>query len=177
MESFKPIRVPDKIKVGDRVVLMDLKEAIKFFPGNNPRQIMEIMKVLKVPLLHLRGGNILFNVSTLEKALAYLTRIGSPSFAFAGSSLKATRERQKRTRDPDVKYNLTNMEATAIRSGARLRAKTYKQKTPRVKKDIYAETLKEIIKTEAQNKRCREAQQNQNQDLSPVEGESSRPEK
>ena len=77
--------VPKTTPIGTSILLMELKEASKFFPGRSRQQLGNTLRALGVPLFYDKENNTFFNLYTLEKILFYLLRVGGDGFAAPGS--------------------------------------------------------------------------------------------
>lgn len=79
--------IPKTTPVGTSVLLMDLTEAVKFFPNQNHARLLKIFKCLRIPLIY-DQDRISFNLYTLEKVLHYITRPGGQGIALFGSKYR-----------------------------------------------------------------------------------------
>ena len=80
--------LPKTIAIGNSVLLMDVKEAVRFFPNNTYKQVLHIFEILGIPFLYCRKRTLMFNVYSLEKVINYVTRLGGRGFAFPGSYVR-----------------------------------------------------------------------------------------
>ncbi len=81
--------VAKTVPVGTSVLLMDIGDAKRFFPGHDRIRMIRIFTLLGIPLLRDKT-RILFNIYTLEKVLNFLTRMGGRGFVLPGSVYKNT---------------------------------------------------------------------------------------
>jgi hypothetical protein len=80
--------IPKVVPIGTSVLLMDIAEAVRFFPKNNYKQLLHILALFNVPIIYQRDGRKMFNLYTLEKVMSYLTRLGGRGFALPGSTMR-----------------------------------------------------------------------------------------
>ena len=86
---------PKTVPLGTSVLLMNLDEAVKFFPGHTHGRLLKVFQCLRIPLIHDRD-QISFNLYTLERVLYYLLRPGGGGIALSGSEYRnSTRFRRK----------------------------------------------------------------------------------
>lgn len=85
-----------KTKVGQSVVLVEVEESVKYFPGHNKRELYALLRALGVPLFYDKK-KAYFNLYALEKSLHYLMRLGGQGFAAPGSEFK-NKQKHKNTK-------------------------------------------------------------------------------
>jgi len=108
--------IPKMTPIGSSNMLMELGEAVKFFPNSTRIQLGNILKSLGIPFFH-HNQQVFFNLYTLEKVINYLLRAGGPGFAAPGSTLRV-KQRHKEMKKPPLlqitEKNLDEMSASLI---------------------------------------------------------------
>ncbi|HEC63924.1 MAG TPA: hypothetical protein ENI23_01375 [bacterium] len=109
--------VPKTTPIGTSILLMDINEAVRFFPNQPRSRILKIFKCLQIPLIYDRD-RISFNLYTFEKVMHYLTRPGGAGIALFGSTYReATRfDNRANNREDNVLLEIGDKELKEINS-------------------------------------------------------------
>jgi len=112
---------PAQLSVGSSVQLIEVGDAIRFFPGHRRQDLFRILRTLGICFIYDKK-KAYFNLYALEKVLHYLTRPNGTSFALPGSDYK-----RRYKYDPSmvpaepIAYEMTPADQAAIDSPAMVR--------------------------------------------------------
>jgi len=90
-------------------MLMELGEAVKFFPDSSRLQLGNILKALGIRFFY-HNKQVFFNLYTLEKVMNYLLRAGGPGFAAPGSTLRVKQRHKSMVSPPLLQIDEVHIE-------------------------------------------------------------------